>query len=453
MGKWTSEYYDDVLGAKIKSLVSGAVKRSKLEKSEPSISYEAFVEDLDPGDSFTTTLTELLVREMAERRHRQAAADRRLISDRTAKGLRTLAAPQRVYRDRSMRGLATRRSLNLTDYLVVPPEEMELDDDNDSLESAVEGARINYDLYDAYTNPTVSSTTEPHLSPPPPHLRHVLRSTRRENWGTLRDASPDAWGPPSPAATATTVPSAPPLTRQPSIRRVPARSRTVDFTDFTSRRRSSGREGNSNATAGDAEAEESAAQTTMVSASPFPPLNAMGMPPRRFFPSRRPELPWSPLPESTSSSPSTGTSLVTSTGSGTATGAGATPSTRSSPAPVPVPASASAAAPATAAHLQQQPEALRDQRTFLSWLPSSALLPLPPPPPTDARSSPRATPRLRRGGVRPPESLLPRAHVMMLRTESPEPLSVEGGAPMAIGVSSPASLDSRHGLSSPAPTE
>ncbi|SRR6266404_9843445 len=91
---------------------------------------------------------------MAERRHRQVAADRRLISDRTAKGLRTLAAPQRVYRDRNVRGLTSRRSLNLTDYLVVPPEEMELDDDNDSLESAVEGARINYDLYDAYTNQT-----------------------------------------------------------------------------------------------------------------------------------------------------------------------------------------------------------------------------------------------------------------------------------------------------------
>jgi len=41
---------------------SGAVKRSKLEKLEPAISYETFVEDLDPGDSFTTTLTELLVR-------------------------------------------------------------------------------------------------------------------------------------------------------------------------------------------------------------------------------------------------------------------------------------------------------------------------------------------------------------------------------------------------------
>jgi hypothetical protein len=96
---------------------------------------------------------------MAERRQRQAAADRRLISDRTAKGLRTLAAPQRVYRDRGVRNPSIRRSLNLTDYLAVPPEEMELDDDNDSLESmvdpssTVEGARMNSDLYDAYVNP------------------------------------------------------------------------------------------------------------------------------------------------------------------------------------------------------------------------------------------------------------------------------------------------------------
>jgi hypothetical protein len=93
---------------------------------------------------------------MAERRQRQASADRRLISDRTAKGLRILAAPQRVYRDHGVRGLTTRRSLNLTDYLAVPPEEMELDDDNDSLESMVdpsgtlEGTRMNSDLYDAY---------------------------------------------------------------------------------------------------------------------------------------------------------------------------------------------------------------------------------------------------------------------------------------------------------------
>ena len=41
---------------------AGVVTRSKLEKLEPSISYESFVEDLDTGDSFTTMLTELLVR-------------------------------------------------------------------------------------------------------------------------------------------------------------------------------------------------------------------------------------------------------------------------------------------------------------------------------------------------------------------------------------------------------
>jgi hypothetical protein len=99
---------------------------------------------------------------MAERRQRPVA-DRRLISDRTAKGLRTLAAPQRVYRDRTGRGVAARRPLYLTDYL--PPDEMDLDDDNDSLESmvdpsgTVEGARLNSDLYDAYANPGSCSST------------------------------------------------------------------------------------------------------------------------------------------------------------------------------------------------------------------------------------------------------------------------------------------------------
>jgi hypothetical protein len=34
----------------------GTVKRSKLERLEPTISYKSFVEDLDSGDSFTTTL-------------------------------------------------------------------------------------------------------------------------------------------------------------------------------------------------------------------------------------------------------------------------------------------------------------------------------------------------------------------------------------------------------------
>ena len=231
------------------------------------------------------------------------------------------------------------------------------------------------------------------MPPAPPHLRHMLRSaTQHDDWVLLRDTSPDGWGPPSPTA----APSAPPLTRQPSIRRLPARPRTVDFTDFTSRRRSSGREGYTIVpSVVEPEADDPVAPTT--SPSRLSP-NTTSVPPRRFFPSRRPELPWSPVPESVSAG--------TGSSSGLGTGTVATPSTRSSPSP-------------GTALAQADP---RSQRTFLSWLPSNALLSLPPPPPADLRS-PRATPRLRRGGVRPPESLLGRAQLAMLRTTSPEPMS------------------------------
>lgn len=41
---------------------SGAIKRARLEKAEPTITYEAFVEDLDRGDSFTTSLIDVLVK-------------------------------------------------------------------------------------------------------------------------------------------------------------------------------------------------------------------------------------------------------------------------------------------------------------------------------------------------------------------------------------------------------
>lgn len=247
----------------------------------------------------------------------------------------------------------------------------------------------------------------------------MLRSaTRREDWVLLRDTSPDGWGPPSP-------PSAPPLTRQPSIRRLPARSRTVDFTDFTSRRRSSGREGNNRDVppGAEPEADDSAAQTF-----PWSPLspNTTSVPPRRFFPSRRPELPWSPIPESASASASTGTGL------GMGTGPVPTPSTRSSP------------APSTATMTPTHAADTRLQRTFLSWLPSSALLSLPPPPPADLRS-PRTTPRLRRGGVRPPESLLGRPHVTMLRTTSPEPLASPNPIPLPADVGTGASASASVG--------
>lgn len=242
----------------------------------------------------------------------------------------------------------------------------------------------------------------------------MLRSaTRREDWVLLRDTSPDGWGPPSP----TTTPSAPPLTRQPSIRRLPARSRTVDFTDFTSRRRSSVREGYNNVIPGpEPEADDSAASTTTTTtlSSRLSP-NTTWVPPRRFFPTRRPELPWSPE--------STGTSTGSGPGIGMGTGAAATPSSRSSPAP-------STATATTTTTTQAEG---RSPRTFLSWLPSSALLSLPPPPPADSRGS-RTIPRLRRGGVRPPEALL--GHdVALLRTESPEPMAGSNGGTPAAGAS------------------
>lgn len=41
---------------------NGAVKRIKLEAGEAPITYEAFVEELDEGDSFTATLVEVLVK-------------------------------------------------------------------------------------------------------------------------------------------------------------------------------------------------------------------------------------------------------------------------------------------------------------------------------------------------------------------------------------------------------
>lgn len=52
----------------IVSFSTGAIERHKLERpekgerTEPQISFRAFVEELDTGDSFTTTLVDILVR-------------------------------------------------------------------------------------------------------------------------------------------------------------------------------------------------------------------------------------------------------------------------------------------------------------------------------------------------------------------------------------------------------
>ncbi|KAF8622065.1 hypothetical protein AX15_007215 [Amanita polypyramis BW_CC] len=232
MGQWTPNYVDNVLHAKITTLVAGAIQRAALDKSEPSITYENFVKDLDTGDSFTTTFVDILVRELAERRTRPTATDRRLIADRTAKSLRLLATPLRIYRERSSRNFSGRRAVNLSDYLSVPPNGMDMEDEEDeidpTLDSYADGARLNQDLYEAYgfwpTRRVFSNSPSPPAEENSATMHPPSTVGRHGSW-TMSNSS-----------------SSTGLRRQPSIR-LSSRSRTVDFNDFTSRRRSSIREG------------------------------------------------------------------------------------------------------------------------------------------------------------------------------------------------------------------
>lgn len=289
MGKWTPDYVDDVLHAKIKNLVAGAISRCSLEKTEPTIGYESFVKDLDTGDSFTTAIIDILVKELAERRTRPSPNDRRLIADRSAKSLRLLATPIRVYRDRSMgRFHPSRRSANLTEYLTAPPSEMDLEEDEDIFErmldngTSIEGVRLNSDLYEAYGNNGFSSSSaipggeSPVLEEPPTTASTHPPNSRSGPWSL----------PPAPSVSLATSS----LTRQPSIRR-PVRSRTVDFNDFTHRRRSSIRDAVSSRA-------DSTEPTEVVGDGPW--IGRSSQSTRRFFPfsrTRRPEIteypPWS----------------------------------------------------------------------------------------------------------------------------------------------------------------
>ncbi|KAF8640073.1 hypothetical protein AX17_001314 [Amanita inopinata Kibby_2008] len=234
MGKWTPDYLDDVLHAKIATLVTGAIQRAALDKTEPRITYETFVKDLDTGDSFTTSFVDILVKELAERRTRPNIGDRRLIADRTAKSLRLLATPLRIYRERPIRNFPIRRTVNLSDYLSAPPNEMEVEEDDEDFDGVVEstspyveGARLNQDLYDAYglwpTRRMFSTSPSPPAEESSATVRPPPVVSRHGTWSMSNSSSGAS------------------LRRQPSMR-LPARSRTVDFSDFTTRRRSSIRE-------------------------------------------------------------------------------------------------------------------------------------------------------------------------------------------------------------------
>ncbi|KAI0720376.1 hypothetical protein C8T65DRAFT_801984 [Cerioporus squamosus] len=253
MGKWTLEYHDEVLRNKIKNLVQGAIKRMEVEKDGPSITYESFVGDLDEGDSFTTSLIDVLVKELAERRTRPNAVDRRLISEKTAKSLRMQAASPQVYRGRE----GTLRDRARRSVPIPPPRPYgtfhDILSDSEGEEEygtmlgssgALEGARLNTDLYEAYLPTTstydlpasLSRATDRFISSPrlpePTTSSWVLNSPPPRSPPTLHSSTGPIWtGLGGPGAS---------LRRSSTIRR-PHRSQPVDsneFTLFTSRRRS-----------------------------------------------------------------------------------------------------------------------------------------------------------------------------------------------------------------------
>ncbi|GLB34134.1 hypothetical protein LshimejAT787_0110180 [Lyophyllum shimeji] len=368
MGKWTPDYTDDILHSKIKSLVSGAIKRSSLEKTEPTISYEDFVNDLDTGDSFTTSIIDILVKELAERRTRPNINDRRLIADRSAKSLRLLATPLRIYRDRSMgRYHPSRRTANLSDYLSAPPLEMDMEEDEDIFErmldggSTLEGARINSDLYEAYgtnagqSSRGVASPSPPAEDAPSPVLTQPTHS-RSGPWSFSSGMGPTTF-----------------LSRQPSIRR-PIRSRTVDFNEFTHRRRSSTREGQN--------AQGEPSETLDVREGPW---SRSAQSARRFFPfirTRRYEHTDSWSPEIPSSHDDEGGTYTSE--------------------------------PSNAPWFNLTPPIHREPATMEDVLADAEL--------SDERGHAPPAPRLRRGGLRAPESILSR-HSSPVRLVGSQPAS------------------------------
>ncbi|KAG5648772.1 hypothetical protein DXG03_000121 [Asterophora parasitica] len=383
MGKWTPDYIDDVLHSKLKSLVSGAIKRASLEKAEPTISYEDFVTDLDTGDSFTTSLIDILVKELAERRTRPNINDRRLIADRSAKSLRLLATPLRIYRDRSMgRYHPSRRTANLTDYLNAPPREMDVEEDHDEdifermLEGApgptIEGARITSDnLYEAYgTNVGPSTRTIASPSPPAEDLPSPPAIHPAPRWSVSAGLPPHM------------------LTRQPSIRR-PMHSRTVDFNDFTHRRRSATRENSATRDDSRATSEVREGSSTRTSQSA-----------RRFFPFMRMRRydnsdPWGSDIHFSNNTEENGLIYP----------------------------------PENTPWFNMTPP-LREPTTMEEVLADAEL--------SEERSHREVVPRLRRGGLRAPESILSRHASPFLNPNPPETISEPESAPVAFNTASDA---------------
>jgi len=145
--------------------------------------------------------------------------------------------------------------MDLTDYLSRPPDELDMEEEVDELESLeqyglvpLEGTRMNSELYDAYRSHVSRSnpSTAYHAFSPAFYTVPAPPPVPTPDSPSDRVLPPLLDSPPAPRLGSLTLPSAsgllhPSLTRQPSIRR-PVRSRTADFSDFSARRRNSSRQ-------------------------------------------------------------------------------------------------------------------------------------------------------------------------------------------------------------------
>ncbi|KAH9850834.1 hypothetical protein C2E23DRAFT_834313 [Lenzites betulinus] len=272
MGRWTLEHHDEVLRNKIKNMAQGAIRRMESEEDKALITYETFVEELDEGDSFTASLFDILVKEIADRRTRPHADDRRLISERTAKAFYQQSTGARVYRGNQsgIRNWPGRRNIPLPASRSSMSHDMifaDSDGEEDygtalNTTGPAEGARINTDLHDAYFTSTPNlpgslSRTTAGVEPAQPTSSPSVVSPEQVDTNPVgRISRPHS--PPMGQSTWSTgaESSGSSLTRQPSLRRT-FRARRAEFSDFTSRRRSIIRDGDDGPRTNSADGESS----------------------------------------------------------------------------------------------------------------------------------------------------------------------------------------------------
>lgn len=153
-----------------------------------------------------------------------------------------LANPRQVYRGERPGGRhhIGRRAYNFAEFINLPTSEMDIGDDEDDFGNlldgatgSAEGARFNTDLFEAYGSHAWSPFSRRLGTSPSPPLEDEPPIWRPQS--TLGSTGRSSAWAAVPTSTSTSSTS---LTRHPSIRR-PTRSRLGDLNDWTSRRRSS----------------------------------------------------------------------------------------------------------------------------------------------------------------------------------------------------------------------